>query len=311
MNGLQTICRSCLSPRYRPCFIKQRGFASSALRPQIPADILEQIDVRNPLANSVNLYVRHVSLSTGTYDWPSTVKEDKDYGPDQPGGSSFRLSQFAVDWATLLKPNKKLLYTKSSHSSERPCLHLYPDNLQVTFKSQHPPISEIETFMSHLNSSPFPSLDFVNIKKLPPGTVHIYACTHNARDRRCGVIGQLVIRRLREYLASSSPSGMHVEVFGCSHVGGHKFAGNVAIYRPEWRQGVWYGRITPDDVEAIINKTVCEGKVLGSHWRGGLPDGTWDPKLGLTAEDVEKLSLHSCEFELESSECSCREVNIG
>lgn len=311
MNSLQIICRSCLSLRYRPSFIKKRGFASSALRPQIPADILEQIDVKKPLANSVNLYARHVSLSTGTYDWPSTVKEDKDYGPDQSGPSSFRLSQFAVDWATLLKPNKQLLYTKSSHSSERPCLHLYPDNVQVTFKSEHPALSDIETFMSHLNSSPFPPLHFVDIKKLPPGTVHIYVCTHNARDHRCGVIGQLVIKRLREYLAGSPPRGVHVEVFGCSHVGGHKFAGNVVIYRPEWRQGVWYGRITPDDVEAIITQTVLEGKVLGNHWRGGLPDGTWDPKLGLTAEHVEKLSMHACGSESESSDCSCREVHIG
>jgi len=303
-------------PRYlciaRHVLISTRGFVRSALRRQIPFDVLQKLDLRNPLANSVNLHSRHVSLSTGNYDWPSTVKEDKDYGPDQQDQSSpFRISQFAVDWATLFKPNKQMLYTKSSHSSRLPCLHIYPDNLKLTFASPNPGIAEIEDFMSHLKSPNLPSFDFLTITPLPPRTVHIYVCTHNSRDRRCGVVGPLVIRRMRECLASFPPRGLRVEVFGCSHVGGHKFAGNMVIYRPEWRQGVWYGRIAPDDVEGVLKKTVYESKILGKHWRGGLPDGRWDPKFGLTGEDVENLPFGSFEPDSGSTECSCRETKVG
>lgn len=306
MNGVQKTCRRCLSIAHH-AVITTRGFASPVSRTQIPVDIVEALDLKKPLANSVNLYTRHISLSTGAYDWPSTVKEDKQYGPEQQSElSRFRLSQFAVDWATLLKPNKQVLYTKSSHSSTLPCFHVYPENLKVTFRSHRPPFAEIEQFMSHLSSPALPSLDFLTIEQLPPRTVHIYVCTHNTRDRRCGVIGPLVKETMRNYLASSPSRALQVEVFGCSHVGGHKFAGNMVIYRPVWRQGVWYGRITPEDVESVINDTVYQGKILGSHWRGGLPDGTWDPKLGLTGEDAETHSREPA-----SRECSCRETNVG
>lgn len=309
MNVLQGTCRSYLSVPYE-AFIQSCGFANSIWRAQIPTDVLEKLDLTKPLANSVNLYSRHISLSTGAYDWPSTIKEDKSYGPDQQDQHPrFRLSQFAVDWAALLKPNKHVLYTKSSHSSELPCLHIYPDNLKVTFRSRYPRLAQIEEFIAHLSSPTFPSLPFATIEHLAPRTVHIYICTHNTRDRRCGVLGQLVVTRMREYLASSPSRGLQVEVFGCSHVGGHKFAGNMVIYRPEWRQGIWYGRICPKDIEIVFKETVYKGRILGSHWRGGLPDGTWDPKLGLTAEDVERLSSSSRESA--SSECSCLTANIG
>ena len=74
-----------------------------------------------------------------------------------------------------------------------------------------------------------------------------------------------------------------------SHVGGHKFAGNVVvgliwslvrswlmivlpkiqIYNPQGT-GVWYGRVTPHDVESIVKNTVINGQVLPAILRGGM-----------------------------------------
>ncbi|KAF8502485.1 Sucrase/ferredoxin-like-domain-containing protein [Gautieria morchelliformis] len=54
-----------------------------------------------------------------------------------------------------------------------------------------------------------------------------------------------------------------------SHVGGHKFSGNVVIYTPQG-SGVWYGRVSPHEVPAIVKTTFCEGKVLPALLRGGV-----------------------------------------
>jgi hypothetical protein len=189
------------------------------------------------------------------------------------------------------------MYTKSSHSSKLPCLHIYPDNVKIEFKSTHPTLDQIRQFQNEWMTSPQPdSLEFINVSPLPANTAHVYVCCHAARDIRCGVIGELLISHLRKFI-SAPPSEiasdlreLDVKIFGCSHVGGHKYAGNVVIYRGDWKQGVWYGRVTPEDVEQIIRETVVGGNVLGRYWRGGLPGGHWDPKEHISAEEAERRS---------------------
>ena len=76
-----------------------------------------------------------------------------------------------------------------------------------------------------------------------------------------------------------------------SHIGGHKWAGNVIIYLPPtWAKdgkpmtskeqkahhsplagcGIWYGRVEPKHVEGIIKKTVLGGTVIKELFRGGI-----------------------------------------
>lgn len=54
-----------------------------------------------------------------------------------------------------------------------------------------------------------------------------------------------------------------------SHMGGHKFAGNCIVYLPQGAC-VWYGRVTPHTVEAVVKDTILGGKVLPALLRGGL-----------------------------------------
>lgn len=282
----------------------------------IPPAILEQVDHKKPLANSINHYSRHFSISTGDYNWPATTKEDIQYGPSSKniGGKEppFQLSQFVVDWATALKPNKNVMYTKSSHISRLPCVHVYPDNLKITFKSDVPSLDQIREFQSRwMLSSNRESLKFITVEELPRETVHIYVCCHAARDHRCGVIGRLLVSTMREYIKSPPEDlstvldSLDIHIFGCSHVGGHKFAGNMVIYRPDWKQGIWYGRVLPDDVDRIMRDTVLDAKILGRHWRGGLPGGEWDPKAHISAEEAEKRALEWSRDE----KCACQSIS--
>jgi hypothetical protein len=64
-----------------------------------------------------------------------------------------------------------------------------------------------------------------------------------------------------------------------SHVGGHKFAGNVIIYIPHdevWKchplagKGIWYGRVEPWHVEGIIEETIKKGNVIKELFRGAV-----------------------------------------
>ncbi|KAI0677141.1 Sucrase/ferredoxin-like-domain-containing protein [Trametes maxima] len=55
----------------------------------------------------------------------------------------------------------------------------------------------------------------------------------------------------------------------CSHIGGHKYAGNVIINTPRGAS-VWYGRVTPHEVDAIVKETIIGGRILPPLLRGGM-----------------------------------------
>ena len=81
-----------------------------------------------------------------------------------------------------------------------------------------------------------------------------------------------------------------------SHIGGHKFAGNVILYLPPDSgavsgadgagqgegegegdgvnmlagRGIWYGRVEPRHVEGIVKETVLKGVVIKELFRGGV-----------------------------------------
>ena len=116
---------------------------------------------------------------------------------------------------------------------------------------------------------------------------HILICTHNSRDTRCGIIGPMLNQLFTDYLSSKGllhpedpDIGMRgkVRVGNISHIGGHKYAGNVIVYLPpekdNWNQGgkgIWYGRVGGQtDVERIVDETVLGGKIIQELLRGGV-----------------------------------------
>ncbi|KAJ2903990.1 FMI1 protein [Zalerion maritima] len=67
-----------------------------------------------------------------------------------------------------------------------------------------------------------------------------------------------------------------------SHIGGHKYAGNVIMYIPPKAKtsdgenhplaglGVWYGRVEPKHVEGIVQETLLKGKLIEEFFRGAI-----------------------------------------
>lgn len=68
-------------------------------------------------------------------------------------------------------------------------------------------------------------------------------CCHRSRDARCGALGPPLVAAL---------SALGAEVYLSSHVGGHKWAGNVIVYGIDHpAHGHWFGGLTARDAAAF------------------------------------------------------------
>ncbi|KAK3325293.1 Sucrase/ferredoxin-like-domain-containing protein [Apodospora peruviana] len=144
--------------------------------------------------------------------------------------------------------------------------------------------------------------------------IMVLVCGHGGRDQRCGIYGPVLrdefsvrlpdagIKLLSgpvEVNEADTPTpeveggavadsgtgdgdGKSARVGLISHIGGHKFAGNVIIYLPPGlktadgaahplaEHGIWYGRVEPKHVEGIVAETILKGNVIGELFRGGI-----------------------------------------
>lgn len=140
-----------------------------------------------------------------------------------------------------------------------------------------------------------------------PYSCVILLCSHKKRDNRCAIaapkLEQAFIHSLQqngwaadtqiecqclmgpaledlrgpsiepeEYITKQlkiSSTEKRVLILRTSHVGGHKYAGNCIIYTPQG-SCVWYGRVSPHEVDSIVINTIIHGLVLPPLLRGGL-----------------------------------------
>jgi (2Fe-2S) ferredoxin len=138
--------------------------------------------------------------------------------------------------------------------------------------------------------------------------VLVLICGHGGRDIRCGITGPILRDQFEKCLPDSGlqvlrgpveiaqggeeaalPSdgeaARTARVGLISHIGGHKFAGNVIVYIPPGTTtpggqkhalegcGIWYGRVEAKHVEGIVQETVLEGRVIEDLFRGGIKQG--------------------------------------
>ncbi|KAK7265987.1 hypothetical protein RIF29_18624 [Crotalaria pallida] len=99
---------------------------------------------------------------------------------------------------------------------------------------------------------------------------YIFVCAHGSRDVRCGVCGPALIEKLNQEIGLRGLK-KQISVLACSHIGGHKYAGNVIIYGPGRDgniTGHWYGYVTPNDVPALLDQHIAKGEVIQKLWRG-------------------------------------------
>ncbi|CAA0832471.1 Sucrase/ferredoxin-like family protein [Striga hermonthica] len=110
---------------------------------------------------------------------------------------------------------------------------------------------------------------------------YIFVCCHGSRDRRCGVCGPSVMSKFKNEIELRGIQGK-VFVSPCSHIGGHKYAGNVIIFGPNIKKevtGHWYGYVMPEDVPLLLEQHIGRGEIVDFLWRG---------QMGLSEEEQKK-----------------------
>lgn len=89
--------------------------------------------------------------------------------------------------------------------------------------------------LTHFDVEHFVEEVIVKNSQWLPGAVEtltgsfVFVCSHGSRDRRCGVCGPILIKKFEDEINSRGLNGQ-ASVSPCSHIGGHKYAGNVIVF---------------------------------------------------------------------------------
>ncbi|PPS06637.1 hypothetical protein GOBAR_AA14008 [Gossypium barbadense] len=167
------------------------------------------------LAGTVNPYDRHLFLRHRSYtDWASRVEEDS-----LPKLFSSTLKSRKNDI-----PVKTLLTVIEGEQSDGDVL-IFPEMIKYKGLTE----GDVDGFVEDVlvNGKPWAS----GVQETFTGS-YVFVCAHGNRDKRCGVCGPILIEKLNEEIALR---GLKDQVFvnACSHIGGHKYAGNLIIFSPD------------------------------------------------------------------------------
>ncbi|DBB06665.1 TPA: hypothetical protein ACH3X1_012176 [Trebouxia sp. C0004] len=120
-------------------------------------------------------------------------------------------------------------------------------------------------------------LEAVQHLQQPVNGLHLYVCCHGSRDTRCGKLGRDLVNTLDSLIQKQQLQSL-VQVFKCSHVGGHKYAGNVLVYGAMSPcDGDWFGGVNNSNaaefLSGLLNAEVgseggAEEPALRHLWRG-------------------------------------------
>ncbi|PSK35944.1 Actin patches distal protein 1 [Elsinoe australis] len=274
------------------------------------------VDEDDPVYGHINGWSTHLLVATGKADWVRDVSDEKGSVMEavrdskvQPSNGKMMLSATNMPMpnhhtshdegtTVLLLPSFSFIdnVTPSSvsdlistvvNSSPTNTTPLSSDGPHAAVDEEAEPAPSIPTSLPH------------NMSLRPCNhSALILLCSQGTRDARCGQSAPLLRKELERHLRplglfrdmdDNRPGG--VGIYFISHVGGHKYAANMMIYRrgdasreavavdgtpaKEASQCIWLARVRPEDCENIIRFTVLQGKVVKPErqLRGGFDRG--------------------------------------
>ncbi|CEG63166.1 hypothetical protein RMATCC62417_00357 [Rhizopus microsporus] len=234
-----------------------------------------QFDTESPLLGSMSPYGRHLMISTAQCDWAERIEEDE-------GTLAAELNAMIkanpMPWRTFITNTSHI----PTHSTTVQCamdVIILPDNIVVGNVTADDAQTIYDVFVKRpLPEGPledvkeaFKSADLKELGVYPnPYESMILICSHRKRDKRCGITAPILNREfdhvLRDLDVHDGEGG--TTVLMVSHVGGHKFAGNVICYIHKGQTGIWYGRVKSCHCRSIVEETILNGKVIKDLYRG-------------------------------------------
>jgi len=289
-----------------------------------PGYIPKSIDRELPLAGSVKPYGRHVLVSTGKTDWVHSIDEEE--GSVAQG--IFR-GLYEPRFAGLVKNKRegmdRVVLSNTSFAPRR----IGSGRTEVVVMPEWKIVTNVSSenaaeFVKHHIDRETPETEekggIPMTEEVMPFHSVVLICSHGKRDKRCGVTSKYLLKAFESGLRrrniyrsfddtrTESQGGLPGggTAVGClSHIGGHKFAGNVIVYRRRTKsvhelhsklrelslstaenpedadrvqeerdvqaEGIWLGRVEPRHVEAIIEEVILKGRVFKELYRGGIP----------------------------------------
>ncbi|KAL6994400.1 hypothetical protein U1Q18_012505 [Sarracenia purpurea var. burkii] len=217
------------------------------------------------LAGTVDPYDRHLFLCYNSYEaWPSRVEDSESDPLPKLLSGTLKARNDDINVKTRLTICEGREGTEFSNGD----MLLFPE--MIKYRSLKD--SDVDIFVDDVlvNGKPWAS----GVQEELTGS-YVFVCAHASRDRRCGVCGPALIEKFKEEIELK---GLKDQVFvgACSHVGGHKYAGNLIIFSADQQgkvAGHWYGYVTPDDVAELLEQHIGKGKIIERLWRGqmGVP----------------------------------------
>lgn len=200
-----------------------------------------------PLAGSVKPYHRHAFACTGALTWPARLEDAEGLlGAMAREVRELRSAEGAIP---------KLTATDERTLGRGLDLLVFPEAVRY-------PAVDRDGWRTILGEHLLAGRVGAEAEPLPGR--HVFVCVHAARDERCGRCGPPLLAALE---AAVEREGLDdVTVRATSHVGGHKYAGNVILY-PE---GVWYGYVRPDDAARLVREHLGAGRIVADLHRGGM-----------------------------------------
>ncbi|OJJ79700.1 sucrase/ferredoxin-like domain-containing protein [Aspergillus glaucus CBS 516.65] len=240
-----------------------------------------KVDVVKPLYGHIKEYSTHVLVATGQSDWIEKVKSDKGSLMEAFAQNSSRSKhgKLMVSASNLQSPEDTVETDSDSDAEKKSTVLLLPSFTFIDSVRYNNVPELIDRFIN--SPSPDPQANGHDTQMTPRACPHDYVillCSHRRRDARCGITAPLIKKELERHLrplglyrddSDERPGG--VGIYFVSHVGGHKYAANVLVYRKQEQQMIWLARVKPEHCEGIVRYTVMQGKVVHpeSQLRGG------------------------------------------
>jgi hypothetical protein len=200
------------------------------------------------LPGTVKLYHRHLLVGMGYTNWPARIESS--------GGFLQALWEAVTPRWPEMPLKVKMTACDDAGTGPGNDILVFPDAVRylAVQESDLPALVEDHLVGNRVSD---------RIPHKPLTGQYIFVCVHGNRDARCGVCGPPLAE---QFISALKARGLAngVAVRRTSHVGGHRFAGNVLIYPG----GDWYGNVTSDDVSRIINQHIVRGEIVADLWRG-------------------------------------------
>lgn len=224
-----------------------------------------------PLAGTVQIYERHVFLCyKNPQVWPSHVEAAEFDRLPRLLTATLKAKKSEMAKKTRLTICEGEDGTESSNGD----VLIFPDMIRYRRLTHF----DVDNFVEHVLVKETEWLS-MSVEQLTGS--YIFVCAHGSRDKRCGVCGPALIKKFKDEISVKGIQDQ-VSVSPCSHIGGHKYAGNVIIFSKHGQgevMGHWYGYVTPEDVSVLLEQHIGKGEIIDRLWRG---------QMGLSEEEQKK-----------------------